>query len=79
MSLSIELKENILYLDKGEHFDPRTMVDNVYQYNGSKVGTDGMKITSNVNTNKSGIYEVKYSLEKDGAGKAETWLTVIVD
>ena len=79
MSLRIELKENIVYLNKGESFDPISILDNVYQYNGSKVGTDGMKISSNVNTSKSGIYEVKYSIDKDGAGKGVTWLTVVVE
>ena len=79
MTLKIELKENIVYINKGDSFNPESVIDNVYQYNGSKVGTDGMKITSNVNTSKSGIYEVKYSIGKEGSGVGVTYLTVIVE
>ena len=79
LGLTIELKENIVYLKKGESFNPKSIIDNVYQNNGAKAGTDGMKIASNVNTKKSGIYEVKYSIDKETAGRAETWLTVVVE
>ena len=79
LGLTIELKENIVYLKKGEKFDPESVIDNVYQNNGAKVGTDGMKVSSNVNTKKSGVYEVKYSIDKDGGGKALTYLTVVVE
>lgn len=79
LGLNIELKENIIYLKKGEKFNPKDMIDGVYQINGEKVGMDGMKISSNVNTKKSGVYEVKYAIEKNAAGRALTYLTVVVE
>lgn len=79
LGLTIELKENIVYLKKGDKFNPESVIDNVYQSNGAKVGTDGIKISSNLNTNKSGVYEVKYSIDKNSGGKALTYLTVVVE
>ena len=80
--LTIELKEPIVYVDRGTDVDPESFVAAVRnEYTNEKLGKKAYKLTVNseVDTSKDGIYEIQYSaISPDKVQRGETWLTVVV-
>ncbi len=84
--MEIHLNENLVYLEKGTKFDPADHVKEVVFSQTEELVPQknwGLKIQSDVDTSKAGVYEVRYMIvkEKDavyGNASGVTWLTVIV-
>ncbi len=84
--LDIRLNENLIYIKSGTEFDPADYVKEVELKQTEELIPQedwGINIKSNVDTSKTGVYEVRYSIEKEkgtiyGNASGITWLTVIV-
>ena len=80
--LSIELKEPMIYVDRGAAVDPESYVSAVRNEYTSEILTEKaykLTVKSDVDTSKDGIYEIKYSaISPDKVQRGETWLTVVV-
>lgn len=84
---SVVLDEYLLYLDKGDHFDPRQHMKSFVVRGdainiSSQIPSDiACTITNNVDTNVPGVYQVEYVLSKNinlTTFSGRTILTVIV-
>ncbi len=84
--LDIRLTKNLVYIESGAEFDPEDYVKEVELYQTEKLMPQddwGIKTESNVDTSKTGVYEVGYMIQKEkdsvyGNVSGITWLTVIV-
>lgn len=84
--LDIRLNENLIYVKSGTEFDPADYVKEVELWQTEELIPRedwGIDIQSNVDTSKTGVYEVRYTIEKEkdaiyGNASGITWLTVIV-
>lgn len=82
----IRLKEYLIYVKKGTNFNPEDYVKEVELNQTEELVPQkdwGIKIQSNVDTSKAGVYEVSYTIKKVkdevyGDASGITWLTVIV-
>lgn len=88
----MSLKKYLIYVDKGEKFDPEKYFEEVTEAYTGKVRSEEsytLRIDSDVDTSKDGIYEVRYSaVSKEVSSSpdepveekllATTWLTVVV-
>lgn len=54
----IILSEYLVYLNIGDTFDPVSFLVNVIDQDGNILDSSGLSISSNVDTNKAGVYEV---------------------
>lgn len=71
----IELKDYIVYLQKGESFQAR---DHILGVQGAAGATaENVVVTGSVNTEKAGTYHIAYSLQS-GEQTATVYLTVVV-
>lgn len=77
--LNIAFKKNIVYLKKGDYFNPYSYVDSIVQADGTKIDRNVLSIDSEVKTQESGIYEVKYTAENEDHDMDVKWLTIIVE
>lgn len=79
---SIELTEPIIYVEKGETLHPEKYVTAVRnEYSGEIIPNNEyeLKIQSNVDTSKDGIYDIQFSAaSSDNYQRGETWMTVVV-
>ena len=73
----INLTQNVLYLNRGEEFDPARYIKDITSLSNNSIKKNEVKIQSFVNTDKPGNYEVKYTVENNG-GFGVTYLNVIV-
>lgn len=76
--LEITLTENLVYLHTGDSFSPENYVQDITDYYGNTMDLADLQITSQVDTQTPGCYEVHYYGENDAGQTGETWLTVIV-
>lgn len=84
--LDIRLNENLIYIKSGTKFKPEDFVKEVELSKTDDLMPRedwGLKIKSNVDTSKAGVYEVMYMITKNndavyGSVSGITWLTVIV-
>ena len=84
--MQIHLNEDLIYINTGTTFDPEGYVKEVVFYQTEELVPRkdwGLKIKSNVDTSKAGVYEVRYMITKDrdadyGSASGVTWMTVIV-
>lgn len=76
-ALNIELTKAIVYLKKGQDFNPDDYVSALESADGNELPLSLVTVDSKVDTKKEGCYEVRYSADNGGL-KGETWLTVIV-
>ena len=78
----IELKDPLIYIDKGADGSPRSYIAAIKnEYTGKVITDKEYKLTTNssVDTSKDGIYEIQYSvISSDKSQRGETWLTVVV-
>ena len=79
-SENIPLKAYLVYVKKGESFDPAFYLANADQAQGSStMGESTIQIDSNVNPATAGVYSVDYSLMKNDMISAITRLIVVVE
>lgn len=72
-SPEILLKEYLIYIKKGEGFDPKSYLK------GSSIGNQNIVVSSNVNKNKPGVYNVEYSMMSQNGYSGTTKLVVVVE
>lgn len=77
-ALEIELMEPLVYVKKGEGFDPNLYVESVEDADGNLVQGPSLTVESSVNSQEAGCYEVHYQVTNEQGLSGETWLTVIV-
>lgn len=77
-TIDIQLTSGIEYISLNQSFDPSQWLQSVKTSNGKSVSLKNVKITSNVDINTPGMYEIHYSITS-GSETGETWLTVFVE
>lgn len=77
VNCDIALTEYLVYLNVGSSFDPASYVSSVTSQDGNALDVSGLTITSNVNTNQAGVYEVCYDPSSLGYSGL-MYLTVVV-
>lgn len=68
-NLSIELTDALVYVDRGDSFDPLDYIRSISDYSGQTYDPELLQVTSTVDTATPGIYEVHYEI---GGPFAET-------
>lgn len=77
--VQIALNANIVYLTAGQGFDPRSYIAGVTAADGSGMDSAVTAVSSGVDSNTPGCYEVNYQATDMYGYMGETWLTVIVE
>lgn len=77
-ALEIGLSDTIVYVKKGEQFQPRQYIESLEDNYGGALDTELIEVSSNVDMEKEGCYEVHYQAENENGQIGETWMTVIV-
>lgn len=76
----IYLKDNIVYLKRGENFKELSQIKYVFTNGGKRISKSRVKIAhSTVNTKKPGCYYVEYVINEGKANEGKTNLIVIVE
>lgn len=76
----IYLKNNIVYLKRGEKFKELSQIKYVFTHGGKKISKRRVKVAnSTVNTKKPGCYYVEYVINEGKANEGKTNLIVIVE
>lgn len=80
LSPTIQLKENIVYLEKGDKFDEKSYIKSVRDSKGKSLSKDLVKVVkSSVNTKAAGSYMVQYAVSQEEGFEETTNLVVIVE
>lgn len=77
--LDIQLSDYIVYLKKGESFDPDQYIKKLLDTQGKRLDSDIVSVSSDVDTQTPGLYEVHYEAEDKNGNQGQTWLIVIVE
>lgn len=77
-TMDIELSTSIVYISTGGSIDPHSYVQRVTDAQGNEADAGRVNVSSNVDTQTPGVYEIHYEVS-DGGSTGETWLTVIVE
>lgn len=75
----IALNTGLVYLELGQSLDPTQYIQRVTAADGSELDPATVEISSQVNAQMAGCYEVHYEVEDFQGNLYETWLTVIVE
>lgn len=75
----ISLNTGLVYLEVGQTLEPTQYIQYVTAADGSELELQTVNITSQVNTQAAGCYEVHYEVKDARGNSYETWLTVIVE
>lgn len=75
---TVELTDPLVYVSQGDDFDPLAYVEDVTDASGRSYDTGSLRVDSQVDTAKPGIYEVHYQTDGD-TPSGQMWLTVIVE
>lgn len=75
----IALNTGLVYLEKGQSLDPAQYIQHVTAADGSEIDPAAVQVSSQVNSQMAGCYEVHYEAEDFQGNHYETWLTVIVE
>lgn len=75
----IALNTGLVYLELGQSLDPTQYIQRVTAADGSEMELQTVNITSQVNAQAAGCYEVHYEVKDARGNSYETWLTVIVE
>lgn len=75
----IALNTGLVYLEMGQSLDPAQYIQRVTAADGSEIDPATVEISSQVNTQTAGCYEVHYEVKDFQGNLYETWLTVIVE
>lgn len=77
-AMDIELSTSIVHISTGGSIDPDSYVQRVTDAQGNEADAGRVNVSSNVDTQTPGVYEIHYEVS-DGGSTGETWLTVIVE
>lgn len=75
----IALNTGLVYLEMGQSLDPAQYIQRVTAADGSEIDPAAVQVSSQVNSQTAGCYEVHYEVEDFQGNHYETWLTVIVE
>lgn len=75
----IRLTQGIVYITQGETLDPASYIASVTAEDGSVMDPSAVTVSSGVDVNTPGCYEVYYRTSGGESPAGETWLTVIVE
>lgn len=76
-TVDIQLKNYILYLDKGDTFDPEAQLAHAIAPGNEPIPFDRIEVGGTLDVNTAGTYHLTYSYA-DGGNKGQTNLTVVV-
>lgn len=77
---TIHLKNNIVYLKKGDKFSEKAQIKSVTNSADKEISTKGVKVfNSTVNTKKPGCYYVEYVMNEGKRNESKTNLIVMVE
>ena len=74
----IVLNNYLIYLKKGESFQPKSFLKEVREPDGTEGSISRVKIKNGVNTSEEGVYEVTYTYRSTGGNTGTTYLAVVV-
>lgn len=74
----ITLSEYLVYVKRGETFNPRSYIRSVYDTDGSVLSTARVSISGSVDTETEGCYQLTYSADSGDGETGRTYLTVVV-
>jgi hypothetical protein len=77
--IDIKLSESIVYIKSNDSFNPEDYIESVTNTDGTQYEKNIVNVQSNVNTSKSGVYEVIYTAEESDTVKGFTSLLVVVE
>ncbi|MBR4287729.1 MAG: DUF5011 domain-containing protein [Clostridia bacterium] len=77
--IDIKLSESMIYIKSGDSFNPEDYIESVTNTDGTQYEKNIVNVESNVNTSKSGVYEVIYTAEESETVKGFTSLLVVVE
>ena len=81
-SYAIELKEPLIYVDKGDSVNPEDYIIAIRnEFTGEIISDEEYTLTinSDVDTSEDGIYEIQFSvISSNETQRGETWMTVVV-
>lgn len=75
----IALNTGLVYLELGQNLDPTQYIQRVTAVDGSEIDPATVEVSSQVNAQTAGCYEVHYEVEDFQGNLYQTWLTVIVE
>ena len=75
----IVLNTGLIYLNVGQDMDPAQYIQAVTAADGTQIDPSEVSISSQVNPQSAGCYEVHYEVTDGQGNQYETWLTVIVE
>lgn len=76
--VEISLKENVVYLEKGDKFNAVSYIDRVTSFYGQSVDKSSVGIESSVNTSVPGCYEVRFTATDETGHRGVTYMVVFV-
>ncbi len=80
LSPVIELKQNIVYLKKGQNFNAKKYIKSVKDKDGNAMSTDAVSVvSSSVDTEETGYYTVAYAVNSEDYAEDATYLAVVVE
>lgn len=80
LSPVITLTDNIVYIAKGDDFDPYKYIKNVKDNEGNSISTDSVDVVSStVDSKNAGTYAVEFFVTDDEGNEGSTYLTVVVE
>ena len=74
----IVLNSYLIYLKKGEQFQPKDFLKEVNETEEKKGSISRVKIENGVDTSEEGVYEVTYTYRSTGGNTGTTYLAVVV-
>lgn len=77
--VGIRLNTNIVYITAGQGLDPASYIAGVTASDGSTMDPASVAVSSGVDMNTPGCYEISYQATDFLGYSGETWLTVIVE
>lgn len=76
-TVSIKLHEYVVYIEKGESFNPQEWIASVTTDDNTSLDKSKVSVQGNLDTSESGCYQLNYSYD-DGTQKGIASLTVVV-
>jgi hypothetical protein len=75
----IQLKNNIVYINKGTDYNPLDNIEKVVDYKGNPIDVKSVKVEkTSVDTNQDGFYHVTYKFKDSEDNEGRGYLTVVV-
>lgn len=76
---TVRLSTYLVFLEKGQSFDPMSFVSGVTEVSGSYGNTEAVTCSGSVDTNEEGTYNVTYSYTDSSGRTGSVILAVVVE